>query len=177
MLIKNTREYQAIFETVLRGVIEDVSDWLLDKLVQQIKKDVYGKVPNKWYTKGSGKPTFEFLNAWEWTKLKKTSNQFIRELYFNRSTLVSDPNGWIHRSNVYGWGSSVEYIEKILNVSGFTSSLEMFHVPSAIRKPYWDNFIEKWITSGKLDKEIQKRLQRAFGSGTTVTMTGKVGGF
>lgn len=184
MYIKNTREYQAIFEKVLDMVIDDITDWLLEKLRKQIKKDVYTK-PNSWYAYGSGKPTYEFYNAWKWSAKKQQLGGLVTELFFDRSTLTVDEDNWVHGSPI--WGSARDTIEDILNLAwndykaGYTSDLRIFGMAGARhlshpRRPYWNNFIEEWIESGKLDKRIETALRRGLGSQVKIIITGRKAG-
>lgn len=178
MEIKTESQLQKILENAVREILEDITKQLLESLQQQILKDVY-TTPNTWYHDGTGSPTMQFLNAWDWDAIKKSGNKLVTELYMHKDMLTYDQETWLHGSPL--WGDARDYLDDILNLvyngyeAGYTSGLMIWgngnrHL-SHRRRPYWSNFIKKWFDKGRLDKLIERKLNSKFGGQVTAKAT------
>jgi len=174
MYIKNANGYQEIFDTVLQKVIKEITEWLLEGLQTRIKEDVY-TTPNTWYVADTGMPTLQFYHGWGWSRLEKHLGEYVTKLFLDKSGMDFDEDDWVHGSPISG--SAIENIEDILNLAwmgyrdGYTSSLPAYgdysrniRRLSHFRKPYWNNFIDEYFESGKVDKQIETKLRGMFGS-------------
>lgn len=166
-IFKNWYEIKAKFTLIIEKIIENVSKKVLKDLQKQILEDVYyfDYYPNRYYSEGMGRPTFQFLRAWEWGELLKIANGVIRTLSYNDGKVI--PSGkWTHRSSVKGYGESNTYLHKILNEAnkgdGYRTSTLMAGKTyfSKKRKPYWDNFMELMM-NGKLKKYFDEEFAKA----------------
>lgn len=145
---------------------------LLNDLRDQIDMDVYKHeyYPNKrYYTESiyqeedddySSFPTGEFMDAWK-TSSKKRERVSIIEISYDASRMSKRA----HQSIVTGQDVRL-YLNKILNVDGFTSSLEVGSLEngtlrpvSKIRKPYWDNFIKKIKSKSLISKYMKQEAK------------------
>ena len=142
-------------EKLATKAIERATDRILQKLKDQIKKDVYTE-KNDWYIR-----TGEFESAWMWDKIKVTGKSIVTQMFYDSSKVHHNGN-WVHGNPRK---SSVESLADILNLaynnysSGYTSSL-MFgkrHF-SHFRRPYWENFIEKMLDGRELDRILTEEF-------------------
>lgn len=153
---------------------------MLDDLRNQIDKDVYKNeyFPNKRYYEESiyeeeddnysSFPTGEFMDAWDLDTYKNASflgsKNAVVVISYTSSKISSDP----HRSIIHKKGKKGKdvklYLDKILNVNGYTSSLMVGkgnnrRNVSKLRKPYWDNFIKKIKSKSLISKYMKQEAK------------------
>jgi hypothetical protein len=162
MDIRNDAECKKALLDILDKVIEEVSKKILKILQKHIKEDVYEfDGSNKVYFNGSGKPTFQFYQAWDWKAMKKTVNQITKELVYDPRNMDFDPDKWLHGSFA---GDARKTLMDILNKpfkgDGMrTSSLKFGNTfLSKRRRPYWDLTIEE--LNETIDRLILSELQK-----------------
>lgn len=159
--IHNSGELSKL-NSVIEEVLESVSKRVLDALKQHIYKDTYKFEywPNRMYHSrgaGDGYPTFQFLDAWKLSEMKRTVSGAVKELFYDYSGMDFEAESWLHGSR---WGDARENLAEILNVAGYTSSLMVssvvgHYVPndrpfSKFRAPYYDLFITDMFAKGEL---------------------------
>lgn len=158
MEIRNDNDLKNLMEKLAGEAIEKATIRILNKLKEQIHKDVYTE-PNLWYER-----TGEFESAWLWSDVKKSVNSIVAELSYNPKGMKYIGKDWIHGNP---GRSAVENLADILNLAfnnyknGYTSNLKFGgkHF-SHFRRPYWNNFIEKMFTDGGLDKILSEEFKK-----------------
>jgi hypothetical protein len=149
-------------EGIVEEVINDVSWELTTMLEDYIKMFTYRfeYYPNSVYHNKSHEPTYEFLRAWKWSKIRKEVKSMFMEMQYDSSDMRYDPKTWLHGS--YS-GDARENLADILNVTGYTSSLMApsgTRLLSKLRMPYWDLYIEALFSRGKLNQMFDKEFRR-----------------
>ena len=116
------------------------------------------------YFDGSGRPTFQFYEAWDWLGIKRTLGSVIRELMYDPSNMDYDPNTWLHGSTIGGDARSnlADILNKPFKGDGMRTSGLMIGNSyfSKKRKPYWDITIEELFDKGKIKEMIDKELAK-----------------
>jgi hypothetical protein len=141
-VIRNDMDLQIALAAVVEQVINNVSDRVIQLLQDDIKKYAVNQTSD-WY-----EPTNEFMNAFHWDDLKINLNNFSRTLFYDPSTMATyNPDRFIHGSNIGKWGDERPYLEEVLNVEGYVSSLHW-----KLSHPYWDIFISQVMDGGLLDQ-------------------------
>lgn len=153
--IKSDAQLRLMMGQVSEAVIESVSEIILKKLQDNIWRDTYMSdyYPNVEYYGGSGKPTGQFVSAFQWSRIFYSIKKLTRELYYDPSDMKYDPDTYLHGSKV--GGDARESLADILNVDGYTSSWNWKK-----RKPYWDNTIRELFEGKIIEKEFQKALKQ-----------------
>jgi hypothetical protein len=155
--IRNETQLVGVLEMVLAEVLEQTADEVLEIFKRDyLMKYVYeSHMPNVIYHENSRKPTYEFLNAWDWTGIRKTIKTLSKELFYNAGKLSFNEETFLHGS-IYSTPEDVRAsLMDILNKKGRSSSLWLSS--TAIRPvAYWDKFIDDFIVGGQLDKILTK---------------------
>lgn len=155
--IRNQNDLTKLLESQARLALESATEELLDLFkTEYIQKYVYdGHSPNEMYHGGSGKPTGEFMEAWQWTELKKVTNKLITEMWYDPSKLQYDMGTFKHGSKYSTPKDVRKTLMDILNKDGYSSSLWL-----SVNRPvaYWEQFISDMFASGKLNEIIGKHL-------------------
>lgn len=123
-----------------------------------VMKYVYeSHMPNVKYHNNTRKPTYEFLEAWDWTALRKKVNSISKELWFDSSKLSHDEPSYLHGSKYSTPEDVRDKLMDILNKAGRSSSLWLSS--TAIRPvAYWDKFLDDFIDGGEMDRIITKHF-------------------
>ena len=123
-------------------VINNVSEQMLSDLKEIIKRDTYESHPaNKVY-----ESTYEFLNAWEWTPIKKATKQLSSELFYHWQTMKTNPATYSHVDYLTGQDTR-ERLADILNIQG----LEPGNPIAVFRYSFWNEYVVDMFLSGKID--------------------------
>jgi predicted Holliday junction resolvase-like endonuclease len=158
MEIKNEQDLKRVMEKLAGEAIKKATARILQKLKEQIQKDVYTE-PNLWYER-----TGDFERAWLWSDVEKKVNSLVTELSYDPRNMRYIPKDWIHGNP---GRSAVDNLADILNLAfnnykdGYTSNL-MFgnkHF-SHFRRPYWENFIKNMFSNGELEKILSEEFGR-----------------
>jgi len=153
--IRNSIVLRIVLNNIAEETIETISDKILDLLQRQIEKDVY--LDNTKYFR-----TGEFLEAFNWEKIKKVTTGLVRELVYDHSGMSFNPDSWTHGSPIDGWGDATKYLVQILNRDTRASGLFISRIDEV--KPYWDNTIKKLFNRRKItiwtNTEIKKVARR-----------------
>jgi len=165
MEISNDVELRVALLLISEEVIEKVSAKILKKLQANIKKYVYEYGgANKVYYDGSGKPTFQFFEAWDWQSIKHTLSSVARELMYDPSGMDYDPETWLHGSTFGGDARAnlADILNKPFRGDGMrTSGLMMGNsYMSKKRKPYWDITIDELFDRDGIKKMIDIELRK-----------------
>lgn len=101
----------------MERLIEDISKEILEILQKNIKLYTYNfdKTPNEVYYDNTGKPTYQFFEAWNWDAVKKSLNGITRSLVYHPDTMDFNVDKWLHASQIIGWEDDARaYLHKIL---------------------------------------------------------------
>lgn len=100
-------------------------------------------------------PTYEFINAWNWSALKREINRISTELWYDPSKLPTfEPENFIHGS--YYGSRPLDVRDNLPAIlEGMRSSLWI-----SISRPikFWQQFISFMIEGGGLEKIIEKHF-------------------
>jgi hypothetical protein len=143
--IKNNNQLVKLFSTIATAIIFQVSEEVLEILRKNIEDYTYGELPNIEYYDGTGKPTYQFLNAFEFTKIKKQLNTVLTELWYDWMSMEYDGETWLHG---YPGEDNRQTLADILNVDDYLG----FSSHGKPRKPYWDITINELFNGGRLEK-------------------------
>ena len=137
--------------------LENVTDEVLELFKRDyVDKYVYNSHGvNQTYHNGSGKPTGEFREAWEWEDVKKVTNSLVTTMWYNPQNLSFDSESFLHGSKYSSPTDVRNTLMDILNKSGYSSSLWLSVSRSVA---YWDEFISDMFGSSKLDSIIKKHF-------------------
>lgn len=180
-LVSSSADLVLVLETMTEEIVNEVAGEVLSLLKVFIIDNVYENHRiNTFYARGSGTPTYEFLYAWDWDALKKTTKKYTRTLFYDPTKLSVDAGTakrplWIHYSHVKKgkrgtYGDSRKYLMDILNMAhtgykaGRTSDLKFgtdYFSPE--REPYWEKFIEELDKNKSMEKFFDAAcLRRGF---------------
>jgi hypothetical protein len=137
----------------LEAASEEILEIFKRKYVEKYIYNSHGK--NSIYHAGSGKPSYEFRDAWRFTELRKQLNIISTELWYNPGRLEFDMDTFKHGSLYSTPPDSRASLMDILNKSGYSSSLWLSVSRSV---PYWDKFLEDAFSGGLLNKVITKHF-------------------
>lgn len=140
-------------EEALEAITEEVLDLFRKEYIRKYVYNSHGS--NVDYHAGSGVPTYEFENAWDWTPIRRQVNSLVTELWYNPSRLTFDADTFKHGS-IYSRPEDVRAsLMDILNKTGYSSSLWL----SVSRDTaYWEQFLIDMFDSGKLGQIINKHV-------------------
>ena len=137
----------------------------LEKITKEVieifKKDyvmamVYNShLPNVKYYNNTRMPTYEFLDAWDWSQIKDEVTRLSTEMWFDSNKLGFNSNAFLHGSRYSTPEDVRENLMDILNKRGYSSSLWI-----SVKRPkaYWDEFIKAMFNKGDLEKIITKHF-------------------
>lgn len=143
-MITNQEQFNKALKAALTNCIEYISDKMLQCLQEHIMEDVYYyDTPNTWYNNGSGNPTYEFLNAFEFEGVQQKAKEVSNTLFYNwmEMSSPSSSNKFLHGNYEEGIDRRASLAE-ILNVNS-SSPAGSFDLRDKQRQPYWDNAIEE----------------------------------
>jgi hypothetical protein len=154
MPITNDAQLMGAISDVASNVVYSVSGDMLQILYDDIMKYTYEPLPNVYYWNGKGDPTFQFLEAFQLSGVKKNLNEIVTELFYNWENMEYDPGTYLHGSP-FG-GDMRERLAEILNVDGTTG------FSNKMRQPYWDIFIKEMFDDGGIEKLFDKYMTEEF---------------
>lgn len=162
LIVKNIAQIRAKMEKDAEEILNEVSQLALKALRKSIIDNVYkyDYFPNVSYFDDTGRPTFEFLRAWEmdnphWSTLTENIKSISKKIFYTPKDMQFDPKKWLHGSFA---GDARDTLMDILNTATKgdgerTSNLKIGNsYLSKRRKPYWDIFIEDMLSGGQLAK-------------------------
>ena len=151
---------QQILEQKLELVLNGATDEILKEFQKYVVEFVY---------ENHGKPTVyknpngrEFLENWEWTKLKKSALSMSKEMFFNYEKVSNEPDFFgfygIHGSmdKNYPGKDTPQYLPEILNRKISSSS----PISPQRKGEYWNLFIKDMFAGGRLKKIIDKHAKK-----------------
>jgi len=155
MPITNDEQMIMMLGGIASKVIEKVSTDMLFILKGYINDETYTDVPNAWYYNGDKKPTYQFREAFEFTKIENKMKQIVTELFYNWQEMSYDPDTFLHGSP---WnGDMRQQLADILNVDGSTG------FSNKIRQPYWDDYIKAMFDQNGLTKLFDVYMRQEIG--------------
>lgn len=143
MKLYNIEDVTSVFRNINKEVLAEVSEKASLLLQKHILDDVYGKLPNKYYEDGTGRPTFQFMNAFVLSDIASVMNTTSKKITYKWETMDSPTKAHPSRHGKYSDTGIMDFREELasmLNVSGMAYSKP--------RNKFWDNFIME------LDKKI-----------------------
>lgn len=131
---------------VLRTVVNETTDECLSKLQDFIIDDVYeyDYYPNKFYYKGDGEATLQFLESFIQKRARKSMLNVVGKIVQDINIMKVNPETDLHYNYALG-GDIRKDLAEYLNRPEFGHKT---------RGQYWDNFSE-W-----LDKNVYKILDK-----------------
>jgi len=153
MLFASEEEIILFLNKTANKVLPVVQGKILNKLKDNIFKYTYSwdYFPNKVYADGSGNPTFEFQNSWEWKEVSSTMYSIVSNLFQNWMSMTFKTANRENPGGIHAYGGKEDIREKLaslLNIDGKFGHKE--------RQPFWD------ITIEELDKDIYNLFEKEF---------------
>lgn len=137
--MRNESQIQSVLMSILEEILVKTEDEIREKLVYYIRKKTYQNdyFPNKYYqdgdgTDGSGEPSYEFEQAWEWNGMKVSKKELSDKLYYGWRNMTVDRLLGRHWED---GRDTRESLAEMMNVSDIVGYKE--------REPYWDIFINE----------------------------------
>ena len=154
MEIKNEQGLKKVMEKLVDEALEDASDEVIEIFKKDyILKYVYIDNP-KMYQR-----TNDFLNAWNWTPIKKEINKISKEMWYNPGMMSSNIDLYQHGSVYSRPPVVIASLMEILDKAGRSSSLWLSNGVDR-KEPYWKKFIEDMFKGGMLDKILAKHFSK-----------------
>ena len=133
-------------EEVTKDLIENISDKLLNNLQDHIYNDMYQEENSIYIPSKGGRPTEQFLNAFELSQLRKEGKNFIKEILYNINKMETWNESYTYTNDE---GEEVELIVGIhQTASGRDLRNALFNI---LRKrerfdgkqqiDFWENFL------------------------------------
>jgi hypothetical protein len=156
MDIKNEQELNQLVEKLAREAIESITIEVLNLFKTYVYKHVYtSHGSNAIYHDGSGLPTYEFMEAWQWSEIRKQLDVISTQMWFNPGRMDFDMDTFKHGSKYSTPPDARASLMDILNKTGYSSSLWL----SVSRKvAYWDEFISDMFDRGELGKIVTRHF-------------------
>jgi hypothetical protein len=151
MAMNTYEELTAETNRICEIAINNVTKLMLQDLKAVIMRDTYNShSPNVVYD-----PSYEFLNAWEWTPVQKAMKSVSTELFYNWREMKTDPATYKHVDYISG-ADNRERLASILNIQG----LEPGNPIAVFRYSFWNEYILDMGMGGKamsyFDREFGK---------------------
>lgn len=161
--IKNRGDLNKTIDSLLEKVLNDVALELIFIFQEYIVLYVYkNHSPNSNYYDGSREPTGQFLNAWEWTNIKRKANLLVKELWYNWETLDFDSETYLHGSRINSKSNSQYPDDARENLPAILEGKQSNAWLSVKRnEKFWQQFIKDYVTKGLLKKLIEKHLRES----------------
>ena len=148
-----------VLEKKIEQLLENSANEIIDEFKNYVIRFVYEnhKKPTV-YENPNGR---EFLDNWEWSKIKKVGLEMSKEMFFNWKNISNDPDRFglygIHGSMITGWDRDARrFMPEILDKK-ISSSARI----SVIRpQTYWKMFIRDMFQGGQLKKIIDKNARK-----------------
>lgn len=155
MEIRNEQDLKSLMEKLAGEALEKAANDVIEKFKKDyILKYVYDTDPESY------RRTWDFLNAWDWTDLKRDLKTISKEMWFNpgKITHINIDDGFYQHGSIYSRPPIVSAsIMEILNKKGRPSSLWLSNNTNR-KEAYWDKFIEDMFKGGELDRILTKRF-------------------
>lgn len=153
--IINQSQLQSAMEiatnNALQAITKEVLGIFIDEYIVKLVYQSHGG--NVVYHNGTKDPTFQFLEAWDWTPIKKAINTISTELWFNPANMDFDMDTFLHGSK---YSSPVDVRDNLPAIlEGRKSRLWL-----SVYRPerFWQKFIEDMFNGGKLESIITKHF-------------------
>lgn len=151
---------EAELKTVLEKEIEKAFEGITDEVMSLFKRDYIRKLvyeshgKNAKYYNGTRSPTYQFMDSWVWSNIKKQANTLVRELYYNPDNMDFDMPTFLHGSRYSKPNDIRNNLPAILE--GKQSSLWL-----SVSRPqkFWEVFISDMFSGGKLENIIIKHFK------------------
>lgn len=171
--LNNSFEIQMMMRNqILEPIIDKATKYFLAHLRENILKYAYQgdearptrkKTGEKysggvsWYLGGTRRPSFEFLEAFKWKDLQKTSKSVIAKMVYDWQSMEYDGSADMYKhGNEYSWGDARSMLDEWLNKDGQTST----HWLARSVKPYWKKTIDRMFDQRGLEIYIRKELSK-----------------
>lgn len=140
-IIENPVDLQRGLSNIAENVITSVSNDLLVKLKESIMQNVYlyDPRPNRVYYNGTGRPTYQFFNAFQLKAIQTTLTDVTRELFYNWQSMSVDTATFLHGNPREG--DLRERLAELLDVQGFDEGF----FGGKLRNEFWTNFINEFF--------------------------------
>jgi len=150
MDISTYSELENQMNKICESVVDSVSELMLRDLKEIIKKETYGSHGRNVVYES----TFEFLEAWEWTPIRKATKELSRQLFYHWQTLKTNPATYTHVDYISGRDNR-EQLAEILNING----MEPGNPIAVFRYSFWNSYIVNMFLGG----DILKYFDQEFG--------------
>lgn len=131
--------------------ISDLSSAILDKLKNNITKNTYELGGDNYtYFRGSGEPTYEFLESFQWEEIKKGVTVITRNLVYNWGSMSLQDDDVFPAHKSFEGKDMRRELADLLNFNGISAHKE--------RKEFWEPTLE-WVEEN-IDKLVVKYAKR-----------------
>jgi hypothetical protein len=138
----------------LDGTSKEILETFQNEYIKKFVYDSHGG--NVDYHNKTRRPTYEFLNAWQFTEIRKQVDTLVTEMWYNPGRLEFDMNTFKHGS-LYSSPPDVRAsLMEILDKAGYSSSLWLSVSRST---PYWQQFLEDAFSGGLLERILMKHFK------------------
>jgi hypothetical protein len=145
-----------IAERAINAVSQDIYDKENDRgrLYANILADTYEAdgEPNHYYLGGSGKPSYEFLNTWDWTKTVNTPLGVMKKLYYDYGSMQYDPENYNPGDPKRGDQRAI--LADLLNITGSDNG----YFGGKYRKPFWSDTMTDLFERGGIVEFFKSAL-------------------
>lgn len=156
--ITNSTQLKTVLKKIAKDAINEVAPEVLGRLQNNIIDYTYAfdPDPRTWYYNKTGEPTYEFLNAFIWRRMREMPHEISKELYYNWESMRYDAATYLHGSEEFG--DVRKYLADILNVDGVDS---FNNWGGRLRAPYWDITIVDLFSSSEGMSELNTLFTKA----------------
>ncbi len=160
MDIFNYSQLESEMNKICEEVINNVSNKILADLQVRIRDDVYlFHGANRMYEMPSAKPSGEFIRAFKWDKLQKSSKEITKTLFYDWESMTTnnEPGSYRHIDYITKQDTRSKLAE-ILNVNGLDDGLGMGNPLSVEKRAYWNEFIVNMFLGGDILKYFDQEM-------------------
>ena len=148
--IRNNQELNNILGNIARKALNNVSEKIIDLLIEYIQRDTYDAAENE-SPRTMYQPTYDFRDkAFRFKNTRKMVNHFVKELFYDWQAMQLDPENYIHSQG----GDFRKKMASAFNVDGFVEG----DFISRKRKPFWDDFMRKCFDEGYIYELFKEEL-------------------
>lgn len=153
MLIDNDADLTALLIADMEGVIDAITNTLLEKLKEKIQEIVYDSYDPIWYPRQGERG---LGNEWEKTDAHSEGNIVESEISENPMKLNTDSDNFIHGSNFWNLNDIRDLLAEIV-IEGESGPL-FGSGPWTFPRDFWTPFIEL-LEDGTIEKIIEKEFK------------------